>query len=96
MSPWYTVTPARAPMASDTRVPPLVDQRDERAEVEAVLAILQDFDPPGVCARNLTECLSIQHARDIPAVRAESEVVVPRRAERDAHRGERLFLVVDD
>jgi RNA polymerase sigma-54 factor len=29
-------------------------------EVEAVLAILQGFDPPGVCARNLTECLSIQ------------------------------------
>src|SRR5262245_20499863 len=30
------------------------------AEVEAVLAILQGFDPPGVCARNLTECLAIQ------------------------------------
>jgi len=25
-----------------------------------VLAILQGFDPPGVCARNLTECLAIQ------------------------------------
>ncbi|MGH6790053.1 MAG: RNA polymerase factor sigma-54 [Pseudolabrys sp.] len=31
-----------------------------RTEVEAVLAILQTFDPPGVCARNLTECLAIQ------------------------------------
>ena len=30
------------------------------AEVAAVLAILQTFDPPGVCARNLTECLAIQ------------------------------------
>ena len=30
------------------------------AEVEAVLATLQKFDPPGVCARNLTECLAIQ------------------------------------
>ncbi|HZS62959.1 MAG TPA: RNA polymerase factor sigma-54 [Xanthobacteraceae bacterium] len=30
------------------------------AEVEAVLAVLQGFDPPGVCARDLTECLSIQ------------------------------------
>jgi RNA polymerase sigma-54 factor len=30
------------------------------AEVEAVLAILQGFDPPGVCARSLTECLAIQ------------------------------------
>jgi RNA polymerase sigma-54 factor len=29
-------------------------------EVEAVLAILQGFDPPGVCARNLNECLAIQ------------------------------------
>jgi RNA polymerase sigma-54 factor len=29
-------------------------------EVAAVLAILQTLDPPGVCARNLTECLSIQ------------------------------------
>jgi RNA polymerase sigma-54 factor len=30
------------------------------SEVEAVLAILQAFEPPGVCARNLTECLAIQ------------------------------------
>ncbi len=30
------------------------------AEVEKVLSILQGFDPPGVCARNVTECLAIQ------------------------------------
>src|SRR5437016_1024261 len=30
------------------------------AEVAAVLTVLQGFDPPGVCARNLTECLAIQ------------------------------------
>ncbi|HUI14969.1 MAG TPA: RNA polymerase factor sigma-54 [Xanthobacteraceae bacterium] len=30
------------------------------AEAEAVLAILQGFDPPGVCARDLAECLAIQ------------------------------------
>lgn len=30
------------------------------AEIEAVLSIVQAFDPPGVCARNLTECLAIQ------------------------------------
>ncbi len=30
------------------------------ASVELVLARLQTFDPPGVCARNLTECLAIQ------------------------------------
>jgi RNA polymerase sigma-54 factor len=29
-------------------------------ELEAVLAILQSFDPPGVCARDLAECLAIQ------------------------------------
>jgi RNA polymerase sigma-54 factor len=29
-------------------------------DVEAVLATLQEFDPPGVCARNLAECLAIQ------------------------------------
>jgi RNA polymerase sigma-54 factor len=28
--------------------------------VESVLAVLQSFDPPGVCARNLNECLAIQ------------------------------------
>jgi RNA polymerase sigma-54 factor len=31
-----------------------------QAEVAAVLAIIQTFDPPGICARNLTECLSLQ------------------------------------
>jgi RNA polymerase sigma-54 factor len=30
------------------------------ADVEAVLAVLQKFDPPGICARNLSECLAIQ------------------------------------
>jgi RNA polymerase sigma-54 factor len=30
------------------------------SEVEAVLAVLQTFDPSGVCARNLSECLAIQ------------------------------------
>jgi RNA polymerase sigma-54 factor len=30
------------------------------AEVEAVLAVVQGFDPLGVCARNLTECIAIQ------------------------------------
>ncbi len=30
------------------------------AQVDAVLAKLQTFDPPGVCARGLAECLAIQ------------------------------------
>ncbi len=29
-------------------------------KVESVLALLQSFSPPGVCARNLSECLAIQ------------------------------------
>ncbi len=31
-----------------------------QADVEGVLAVLQKFDPPGVCARSLSECLAIQ------------------------------------
>jgi RNA polymerase sigma-54 factor len=41
--------------------------------VETVLAVLQKFDPPGVCARNLSECLAIQlreRDRYDPAMRA--------------------------
>jgi RNA polymerase sigma-54 factor len=30
------------------------------ASVEAILATLQTLDPPGVCARSLTECLALQ------------------------------------
>jgi RNA polymerase sigma-54 factor len=30
------------------------------AEVEAVLAILQSFEPTGICARDLAECLALQ------------------------------------
>jgi RNA polymerase sigma-54 factor len=30
------------------------------AEIEAVLSILQSFDPPGICARDLAECLALQ------------------------------------
>jgi RNA polymerase sigma-54 factor len=43
------------------------------SEVAAVLATLQTLDPPGVCARNLTECLAIQlkeRDRFDPAMRA--------------------------
>jgi RNA polymerase sigma-54 factor len=43
------------------------------SELEAVLSVLQTFDPPGVCARDLTECLAIQlkeHDRFDPAMQA--------------------------
>jgi len=42
-------------------------------QIEKVLAILQTFDPPGVCARDLSECLAIQlreRDRYDPAMRA--------------------------
>jgi RNA polymerase sigma-54 factor len=44
-----------------------------RTDVEAVLSVLQTLDPPGVCARNLTECLALQlkdRDRFDPAMRA--------------------------
>jgi RNA polymerase sigma-54 factor len=46
-------------------LPPDLGQAAERlgasAEaVEEVLAVLQKFDPPGICARSLSECLAIQ------------------------------------
>jgi RNA polymerase sigma-54 factor len=54
------------------------------AQIEAVLARLQTFDPPGVCARGLVECLAIQ-LRELnrmdPAMRAlldNIELVVKR------------------
>lgn len=37
----------------------------ELDEVEAVLTLLQQFEPSGVCARNLQECLSLQ-LRQLP------------------------------
>ncbi|MGY8662007.1 RNA polymerase factor sigma-54 [Bradyrhizobium sp. UFLA05-109] len=46
-------------------LPPDLGQAAERLgasqrDVADVLAVLQKFDPPGVCARNLSECLAIQ------------------------------------
>jgi RNA polymerase sigma-54 factor len=42
-------------------------------DIERVLATLQSFDPPGICARNLAECLTLQlkeHNRFDPAMAA--------------------------
>jgi RNA polymerase sigma-54 factor len=46
-------------------LPPDLGQAAERlgarpADVEAVLTVLQKFDPPGIFARSLSECLAIQ------------------------------------
>src|SRR6266404_2461979 len=46
-------------------LPPDLGQVAERLgaspkDVEEVLEVLQKFDPPGICARNLSECLAIQ------------------------------------
>jgi RNA polymerase sigma-54 factor len=43
------------------------------ADVEEVVQVLQTFDPPGICARSLSECLAIQlrdRDRYDPAMRA--------------------------
>jgi RNA polymerase sigma-54 factor len=43
------------------------------ADVETILAVVQKFDPPGICARSLSECLAIQlreRDRYDPAMRA--------------------------
>ncbi|MGO9544793.1 MAG: RNA polymerase factor sigma-54 [Rhodomicrobium sp.] len=32
----------------------------EIEEIERILAVLQGFDPPGICARDLAECLALQ------------------------------------
>ncbi len=32
----------------------------ETAELERILGVLQSFDPPGICARDLPECLALQ------------------------------------
>lgn len=59
--------PAQAPIVPDwtqaTAAPdgtPLFTTR----EVEEMLAIVQDLDPPGIGARTLQECLELQMARD--------------------------------
>jgi RNA polymerase sigma-54 factor len=69
-----------------------------RSDVEAVLAILQTLDPPGVCARNLTECLALQlkeRDRFDPAMRALVEHL-DLLAKRDLAALRRLCGVTDD
>jgi RNA polymerase sigma-54 factor len=66
--------------------------------VEAVLAVLQTFDPPGVFARNLTECLAIQlkeRDRYDPAMQRLVENL-PLLARRDLAALRRLCGVVDE
>ncbi|MDR1982044.1 MAG: RNA polymerase factor sigma-54 [Tannerellaceae bacterium] len=37
-----------------------VGQEVKEAEIASMLRVVQDFDPPGICARNLQECLLLQ------------------------------------
>ncbi len=55
-------------------LPPDVDLR----EVELALAIVQQFDPPGVAARNLQECLYIQldHIKASKTVRKNAQNIL--------------------
>jgi RNA polymerase sigma-54 factor len=66
-------------------------------QVEKVLAVLQTFDPTGVCARNLAECLAIQlkeRDRYDPAMRKLVENL-DMLAKRD-HAGLKKLCGVDD
>ena len=68
------------------------------AEVEKVLAVLQALDPPGICARSLTECLALQlkeRNRFDPAMRALVENL-PLLAKRDLAALRRLCAVDDE
>lgn len=47
----------------------------EEDEVVAVLHRLQQFDPPGVCARNLADCLSIQ-LKQLPSDTPHRDVAI--------------------
>lgn len=56
------------------------EQRVPDSEVEAVLAVIQDFDPPGVGARTLSECLAIQLRqlpRETPGLGIASQLTAP-------------------
>jgi RNA polymerase sigma-54 factor len=67
-------------------------------DVEAVLSVLQALDPPGVCARSLTECLAIQlkeRDRFDPAMRALVDNL-PLLAKRDLAALRRLCGVGDE
>ncbi len=69
-----------------------------RSDVELVLAVLQTFDPSGVCARNLNECLAIQlkeRDRYDPAMRALVEHL-DLLAKRDLAGLRRICGVTDD
>jgi RNA polymerase sigma-54 factor len=68
------------------------------ADVEKVLAVLQGLDPPGICARSLTECLALQlkeRNRFDPAMRALVENL-PLLAKRDLAALRRLCAVDDE
>jgi RNA polymerase sigma-54 factor len=40
-------------------------QEVKEEEIETVLRIIQDFDPPGICSRSLQECLLIQLGKKV-------------------------------
>lgn len=47
-------------------------------EIEAIIKKIQQFDPPGICSRNLQECLALQlqrHAAEGKNVAVEIEVI---------------------
>ncbi|VAW61021.1 RNA polymerase sigma-54 factor RpoN [hydrothermal vent metagenome] len=58
----------------------LVDELEvETDEVDAVLRLIQHFDPPGIAARNLKECLMLQmeafNVNDFPVLKKARQIV---------------------
>jgi len=67
-------------------------------QVDAVVGVLQTFDPPGICARNLGECLAIQlreRDRFDPAMQALIEHL-DLLAKRDFNQLRKICAVDDD
>ncbi len=52
-------------------------QEVDEKEILSVLKIVQDFDPPGICARNLQECLllQLQKREQTPAVKLATGIL---------------------
>lgn len=80
----------------------LSDARDKLgasdADLERVVRALQEFDPPGVCARNLAECLAVQlRERDRLDPAMEAMIAnLPLLARRDVAQLRKICGVDDD
>jgi len=47
-----------------------------KADIQKVLSVIQDFDPPGICARDLQECLLLQLEKKKPTPSTKQAITV--------------------